>query len=280
VTGPEENQFRPERPERRLGGTETILVVEDQRAVRQLTCTMLRSLGYRVLEAANGGEALLACESHADPIHLMITDFVMPQMSGPDLAAHLRALRPEVRSLYMSGYSEGGGLRRESVEGTADYLQKPFSLEGLADKVREILAAEPIGFPDDLGHEFDAIIAADLLYHDLARPLPALAEASQATQARICAIDAAGGTLGCSDVGLAVPDDTSPRPTIDTARVVQPIQSLESSMSGNASGSCAWRAPGKARRLRDRNTKTWSEIFSSISGRCSSRRCRQRLCWR
>ena len=81
-----------------------------------------------------------------------------------------------------------------------------------------------------------AIIAADLLYHDLARPLPALAEASQATQARICAIDAAGGTLGCSDVGLAVPDDTSPRPTIDTARVVQPIQSLESSMSGNASG--------------------------------------------
>jgi len=149
VTGPEENQFRPERPERRLGGTETILVVEDQRAVRQLTCTMLRSLGYRVLEAANGGEALLACESHADPIHLMITDVVMPQMSGPDLAAHLRALRPEVRSLYMSGYSEGGGLRRESVEGTADYLQKPFSLEGLADKVREILdrsgRAEPAG---------------------------------------------------------------------------------------------------------------------------------------
>ena len=139
VTGPEGNQFRPERPERRLGGTETILVVEDQQAVRQLTCKMLRSLGYRVLEAANGGEALLACESHADPIHLMITDVVMPQMSGPALAARLRALRPEVRSLYMSGYSEGGGLRRESVEGTADYLQKPFSLEGLADKVREIL---------------------------------------------------------------------------------------------------------------------------------------------
>jgi signal transduction histidine kinase len=81
-----------------------------------------------------------------------------------------------------------------------------------------------------------AIIAADLLYHDLGRPLTALAEASQATQARICAIDAAGGTLGCSDVGLDFPADTSPRPTIDIARVVKPIGSLESTVGESGSG--------------------------------------------
>lgn len=80
-----------------------------------------------------------------------------------------------------------------------------------------------------------AVIAAGLLYHELSRPTTALAEASQATQARICAVDAAGGTLGCSDVGLDVPPGTSPLPSVDSARVTKPIQSLESSMSGNSS---------------------------------------------
>jgi PAS domain S-box-containing protein len=135
----EAEEVRPSRSETRRGGDETILVVEDQQAVRSLTCALLRSVGYHVLEAANGGEALLACESHRGPIHLVITDVVMPQMSGPDLLSRLRLLRPEARSLYMSGYPEEIGLRSESLEGVVDYLPKPFGVDRLAGKVREIL---------------------------------------------------------------------------------------------------------------------------------------------
>jgi len=106
---------------------------------------MLRSLGYGVIEAANGGEALLVCESRAN-IDLILTDVVMPQMSGPALVSRLRVLRPEIVVLYMSGYSEGEGLR-DTGAGSRDYLQKPFSIEELAHKVREVLgrAANPGG---------------------------------------------------------------------------------------------------------------------------------------
>ena len=117
-----------------LRGTETILVVEDQEQLRKMACLVLRSYGYRVLEAANPGEALLHSERHAGPIHLMLTDVVMPGMRGPELASRLQPLRPTMEVIFMSGYSE-----RAFSELPGSYVSKPFSPEALASKVRAVL---------------------------------------------------------------------------------------------------------------------------------------------
>ncbi len=122
-----------------LRGSETILLVEDEEEVQKLAVRVLERQGYRVLSARNGDEALLICEEHKDPIHLMLTDVVMPGMNGQELAERLRPFHPKMKVLYMSGYTDNAivlhGVLREGVH----YIQKPFTVEALARKVREVL---------------------------------------------------------------------------------------------------------------------------------------------
>ncbi len=122
-----------------LRGTETILVVEDQEEIRKLAQMVLKSYGYKVVVAANGWEALLYSERHAGPIHLMLTDVVMPGMTGQELADRLRPLRPEMEVVFMSGYMENGTVQPGALEAGAGFLAKPFSPDALATKVREVL---------------------------------------------------------------------------------------------------------------------------------------------
>jgi len=131
----EEKRAEPESPR----GSETLLVVEDEELVRHLTCDALRKYGYQVIEAANAGEALLACEKHSGPIPLMITDVVMPHMSGRELAERLQRVRPDLRVLYISGYIDDAVVRHGLNDPSMMFLQKPFTPSVLAHKVREIL---------------------------------------------------------------------------------------------------------------------------------------------
>ena len=123
-------------------GPETILLVEDEVAVRQMTVKMLRELGYTMLEAGNGEEALRLLENPANqPIHLVLTDLVMPQMGGRELAEHLRKnpVWADIKILFMSGYAGEVSLQRTSGAWTDTILQKPFSMPKLALKVRAVL---------------------------------------------------------------------------------------------------------------------------------------------
>ena len=120
-------------------GTETVLVVEDEESVRKLTSHVLRRRGYDVLEAANAGEALLVCEQHHSSIPLLITDIVMPGMSGPDLADRLRPLHPEMKILFTSGYTDAPAVEHGLSTHTMAFLQKPFTPAELARKVRDVL---------------------------------------------------------------------------------------------------------------------------------------------
>ena len=120
-------------------GTETILVVEDETTVRELARELLELNGYSVLEAAHGQEALRVCRSHDGPIHLMLTDVVMPHMNGHELAETLAPLRPGMKVLYMSGYSEDAGVLRDILVSKTTFLRKPFTPDALAEKVRALL---------------------------------------------------------------------------------------------------------------------------------------------
>ena len=122
-----------------LRGTETVLVVEDQPEVRRLTLAVLRNHGYRLLEAANGSQALSLCEQYPEPIHLLITDVVMPGMTGRELAMRLVALRPSLKTLYTSGYTANAIVHEGVLDPDVAYLPKPFSPAQLAAKVREVL---------------------------------------------------------------------------------------------------------------------------------------------
>lgn len=138
-------ELRPAAPARQPTGTETVLVVDDEENLRSLVRGVLEARGYRVLEAASGEEALARSEVHEGAIHLLLTDVVMPGMSGAELAARLGVLRPEIRVLYMSGYTKD----RASVYGVRDtqysYLAKPFTPQELESKVREVLnSASPL----------------------------------------------------------------------------------------------------------------------------------------
>ncbi len=120
-------------------GTETVLVAEDDEQVRRLVLSILRRYGYDVLEAKDAGEALLHCERHQGPIHLLVTDVVMPHMSGRELADRLAAIRPDLNVLFMSGYTEDAILRHGIASTAVSFVQKPFTAIELAKKVRAVL---------------------------------------------------------------------------------------------------------------------------------------------
>jgi CheY-like chemotaxis protein len=122
-----------------LGQGETILIVEDEAAILKLCQTMLENLGYTALAAAGTAEALALAEAHAGKIHLLITDVVMPRMNGRDLAARLQALCPGLRVLFMSGYTAEVIARQGILDAGMQFIQKPFSRDELALKVREVL---------------------------------------------------------------------------------------------------------------------------------------------
>jgi CheY-like chemotaxis protein len=121
------------------GGSETILVVEDEGAVRQMTTRVLIARGYTVLEAGNGKDGLALARSHEGTIHLLVTDVVMPEMGGLELAERLAEVRPTTAVIYMSGYAEGDKLQPGIRDSSVPFLQKPFSAESLIVRVREAL---------------------------------------------------------------------------------------------------------------------------------------------
>ena len=124
-------------------GTETVLLVEDEESVRALTSRVLTALGYRVLEASNGREGLTIAEQIGRGIDLVLTDMIMPEMGGVELAGHIGRTLPDVRVLYMSGYSETDKLQRGIRDMPEPFLQKPFSAENLAVTVRQTLDRSP-----------------------------------------------------------------------------------------------------------------------------------------
>jgi two-component system cell cycle sensor histidine kinase/response regulator CckA len=120
-------------------GTETVLVVEDEQAVRNIARRILEGAGYAVLTAASGGEALLTCERHPSEIHLVLTDVVMPQMSGRDLVDRLASIRPGVRAVFMSGYTGEVILKHGLLEAGTQFIGKPFTQAELLRKIRYAL---------------------------------------------------------------------------------------------------------------------------------------------
>ena len=123
-------------------GSETILLVEDELAVRQSTREFLVRSGYTVLEAQDGEEALQVSRDYCGPIHILLTDVVMPRMSGPKVAEQLAAERPQIKVLFVSGYAEQTLLRHGTAKFTAHLMQKPFCLNALASKIRELVESE------------------------------------------------------------------------------------------------------------------------------------------
>jgi PAS domain S-box-containing protein len=120
-------------------GSETILFVEDEESVRELVRDYLNVIGYRVLEAGDGVQALAAAAAHKGPIHILITDVVMPRLSGRELANRLSAERKDMKVLFISGYTDDSVFRHGVLEGGVAFLQKPFNLKALAQKIREVL---------------------------------------------------------------------------------------------------------------------------------------------
>jgi CheY-like chemotaxis protein len=138
VDGAAEKQSAPV-PDASLGGTETILLVEDEESVRQLVRDTLEAKGYRVFEAESGEAGLAVANGFDGNIDLIITDVVMPGISGRELVEQLAKSRPTAKVLYLSGYTEDAILSDGSIEKGTAFLQKPFSLQSLARKVREVL---------------------------------------------------------------------------------------------------------------------------------------------
>jgi two-component system, cell cycle sensor histidine kinase and response regulator CckA len=130
--------------DRLLHGTETVLLVEDEDPLRRAVVEFLGLRGYTVLEAKNGLDALTITRDHALPIHLTVTDVVMPQMSGGELARELEKIRPETKLLFVSGYPGQTVVDHKVVDVESNFLQKPFTLKQLAKKVRGVLDAQPV----------------------------------------------------------------------------------------------------------------------------------------
>jgi PAS domain S-box-containing protein len=123
-------------------GTETVLLVEDEDTLRALLGEVLESLGYRVLDAGLGAEALRIAREHRGPIHVLLTDLVMPQMTGRELADRLSCLRPELKVLFMSGYGVGAAPRQE-IPSDAAYIEKPFTADAMGGAIRALLDSLP-----------------------------------------------------------------------------------------------------------------------------------------
>jgi nitrogen-specific signal transduction histidine kinase/ActR/RegA family two-component response regulator len=140
VQPPESSKTRSLAP----GGTETILVVEDQDSIRELTREFLKGSGYTMLEARDGSEALQLAERYKGVIDLLVTDVVMPKMGGRELAHRLSAVRPLIKVLYMSGYAENSAAEPDILDQNSVWLQKPFPLDSLLHKVREVLDAASV----------------------------------------------------------------------------------------------------------------------------------------
>jgi CheY-like chemotaxis protein len=121
-------------------GTDTLLLVEDEAPVRHAECEFLTRIGYTVLEAENGADALRVAREYAGSIHLLVSDVVMPNLGGPQLAQQLAAERPSMQVLFVSGYAEATILRRGVVNLQTHFLQKPFSLRTLSAKIRGVLS--------------------------------------------------------------------------------------------------------------------------------------------
>lgn len=121
------------------GGTETVLLVEDEESVRHMAQEILKLNGYRVLDASNGTEAVKVSEQHQGLIDIMVTDVVMPLLGGRQLAEKLALTRPEMRVLYISGYTDDAIVRHGVLDGRASFLEKPFTPDAFARKIREVL---------------------------------------------------------------------------------------------------------------------------------------------
>jgi CheY-like chemotaxis protein len=126
-------------PHAALGGSETVLLVEDEESVRQLVRETLAAKGYEVMEAENGEDGVAIAARHKGKIDLVITDVVMPGMGGRELVKQLAQTRPETKVLYLSGYTEDAIVSEGTIESGAAFLQKPFTLQNLSRKVREVL---------------------------------------------------------------------------------------------------------------------------------------------
>jgi len=154
ITAPTEPEGQPRR------GTETILLVEDDPSVRILVRDELLKLGYQILEAKNGIEACLLATQQTASVQLLLTDIVMPGMGGRELAQHLSVIKPDLRTLFISGYMDDVGIMAGQEEGTSSFLQKPFTPEVLARAIRTLLdvttpsartsAASPLTYPKTL----------------------------------------------------------------------------------------------------------------------------------
>jgi CheY-like chemotaxis protein len=122
--------------------TETVLVVEDETAVRKLVCEALEQLGYTVLEAKDGYEGLRVIEQYNAPIDLLLTDVIMPLMNGHELAMRLQSIRPAIKVLYMSGYTDDMLAFQGVAQAEIDFIHKPFTRAELGEKLRAVLATE------------------------------------------------------------------------------------------------------------------------------------------
>jgi two-component system, cell cycle sensor histidine kinase and response regulator CckA len=123
-------------------GTETILLVEDQENVRAAALSILQRGGYKVLVARSPEEALVLCNQYQDQIDLLLTDVVMPKLSGSELAQRVTAVRPDVKVLYMSGYTDDSALRHGVLEGEMAFLHKPFTVQSLRQRVRSVIEGD------------------------------------------------------------------------------------------------------------------------------------------
>lgn len=133
------DSVRPLPPQHIVRGTETILLIEDDDEVRVVTGGILRGNGYRVIEGRNAADALHTSEKHSAAIDLLLTDVIMPQLSGPELAKRLAPTRPNMKVLFMSGYTDGTVVRHGLLEDTMSFLAKPITVAALTAKVREVL---------------------------------------------------------------------------------------------------------------------------------------------